>query len=98
MSAKASVRSSITAKVPLGETLGVPSGETVATNPRGWSPTWRFISAVSIIGPNHQFRGGRNLWGWRLPSLPTRSEKRTAELQLHSATVCRLLPLQEKER
>jgi hypothetical protein len=34
--------------VPLGERLGVPSEQTVETNPSRCSPTTRFMSAVSI--------------------------------------------------
>src|SRR6516162_5981143 len=48
ISPNAIVRSSSTAKVPFGETFGVPSGAAVATNPRRCSSMTRFMSGVSI--------------------------------------------------
>src|SRR5262249_19035853 len=44
MLAKMRWSSSQTAVVPLGETFGVPSGQTVATKPRRCSSTTRFMS------------------------------------------------------
>src|SRR5215470_11211915 len=48
MSTKTRCSSSQTAVVPLGDRLGVPSGQTVATNASRCSMTTRFISAVSF--------------------------------------------------
>ena len=46
MSANMRWSSSITQTVPLGERLGVPSAQTVATNPRRCCSTTRFMSSV----------------------------------------------------
>src|SRR5215468_2142346 len=48
MSAKTRCSSSQTAVVPLGDRLGVPSGQTVATNPSRCSLITRFLSSVRI--------------------------------------------------
>src|SRR5882757_5849498 len=50
ISPNAIVWSSTTKKVAFGDTLGVPSGAVVPTNPSSCSSTIRFISAVSMFG------------------------------------------------
>src|ERR1700680_3437494 len=50
ISPNAIVLSSTTKKVPFGDTLGVPSGAVVATNPRSCSSIIRVMSGVSIFG------------------------------------------------
>src|SRR6516162_7983688 len=50
ISPNAIVWSSRTANVPFGDTFGVPSRDTVATNPRRCSSIILFMSGVSISG------------------------------------------------
>src|SRR5262245_6195976 len=68
MLAKIRWSSSQTTVVPLGETFGVPSAQTVAKKPRRCSSTTRFMSAVRIpmnlvpIAHSHHFNLKSGLW------------------------------------
>src|SRR5262245_5862319 len=61
MSAKIRCSSSRTHTVPLGERFGVPSGQTVATNPNLCRSTSSFISSDNlVISTSHHLSGQYN--------------------------------------
>ena len=71
MCRKARCSSSHTVNVPFGETLAVPSGHTVATNPSDCSRTTRCMSSSSRMGPPSGGASARPLCpNGRLRALP----------------------------